>query len=217
MSKAAADFVAAQIIMKPNCHMGLTAGNTPLKMFDELVKLYKEHHVSYKNTTFYNLEEMADVPADDPSSLRVKYFNQLFLDHVDAATEQLVLPEGFVYGPEEACKKYDELMDNLPDGRLDMQVLGIGENAHIGLNMPNENLSGPAHIVINRVGRPLCAMGLHHIWLAKKILLIANGEAKADAIAKMINGPITTQAPASLLQLHPDVTVMLDKPAASLL
>lgn len=215
MSSAAADLVVAQLLLKPDCHLGLTAGQTPIGMFAELVKRYQEHHVSFADCTLYNLEEMADVPPEDPGSLRTKFFHKHFLDYVDATDEQLIMPNGFADGIDEACRKYDELMDNLPDGRLDMQILGIGPDAHIGMNRPNDNLVGPAHLVYNKAGHPTCAMGLRHIWFAKKLLLIANGEEKADAVAKMVNGPITTQAPASLLQLHPDVIVLLDKPAAS--
>ncbi len=214
MSSAAADLVAAQLLMKPDCHLGLTAGQTPIGMFAELVKRYQDHHVSFAGCTLYNLEEMADVPADDPASLRMKFFHKHFLDHVDATDSQLLLPDGFADGIEEACKKYDELMDRLPDGRLDMQILGIGADGHIGMNRPNENLTGAAHLVHNAAGHPTCAMGLRHIWFSKKILLLANGEAKAEAVAGMCHGPITTQVPASLLQLHPDVTVLLDKEAA---
>ena len=106
-------------------------------------------------------------------------------------------------------------MDSLPDGRLDMQVLGIGADAHIGMNRPKETLTAEAHVEYNKAGRPTCAMGLRHIMHAKKIIMIANGEEKAEAVAKMCNGPITTMAPASMLKMHPDVVVLLDKPAAS--
>ncbi len=215
MSRAAADLVAAQLLQKPNSHLGLTAGNTPIGMCAELVKLYKDHRVSFAECTLYNLEEMADVPPEDPNNLRHTFFHANLLDHVDAKDSQLVLPDGFADGIEEACKKYDELMDNLPEGRLDMQVLGIGADAHIGMNKPNETLTPEAHVVYNRAGRPTCAMGLHHMLLAKKIIMIANGEEKAEAVAKMCNGPITTMAPASMLRMHPDVVVLLDKPAAS--
>ncbi|MCF0108662.1 MAG: 6-phosphogluconolactonase, partial [Erysipelotrichaceae bacterium] len=135
----------------------------------------------------------------------------------DMTDEQLVMPDGFKYGIEEGCRMYDELMDNLPDGRLDFQVLGIGADGHIGMNKPMENMTAPAHMVMNAKGHPTCAMGLKHILHAKRILMIANGTDKADAVNKMINGPVTTQCPASLLQLHPDVVVLLDKEAASLL
>ena len=215
MSAAAADFLVAQLLMKPDCHMGLTAGATPQLMFDILVKRYQDKHVSFAKCTLYNLEEYVDVPSHDPATLRVGYFHRRLLDHVDATDEQLLMPDGYADGIEEACRKYDALMDSLPDGRLDFQLLGIGADAHIGMNKPNETLSGPAHPAQSVSGHTCAAMGLRHIWKAKKLLLIANGEAKAEAVAKMVNGPITTMAPASLLQLHPDVTIMLDAPAAS--
>ncbi len=213
MSSAAADLVVAQLLQKPGCHLGMTAGKTPVGMFSQLVKRYQEHHVSFAECTLYNLEEMADVAPGDPKNLR-SFFHSHFLDHVDAKDDQLLLPNGLAGGIDEECKKYDELMDRLPDGRLDMQILGIGEDGHIGMNRPNENLVAAAHLVNNAAGRPTCAMGLRHILLAKRIILLANGESKAEAVAKMCNGFITTQVPASLLQLHPDVTVLLDKEAA---
>lgn len=215
MSRAAADLVAAQLLQKPNSHLGLTAGNTPVGMCAELVKLYKEGHVSFAKCTMYNLEEMADIAPEDPDCLRNRFFHARLLDFVDADDKQLLLPNGFADGIEAACKKYDELMDSLPDGRLDFQVLGIGADAHIGMNRPKETLTPQAHVEYLKSGRPTCAMGLRHIMLAKRILMIANGEEKAEAVAKMCHGPITTMAPASLLQLHPDVVVLLDKPAAS--
>ncbi|MCI8517381.1 MAG: glucosamine-6-phosphate deaminase [Hungatella sp.] len=215
MSRAAADLVAAQLLQKPNCHLGLTAGSTPVGLCAELVKLYKDHRVSFSECTLYNLEEMADVPPEDPTALRNSFFHPHLLDHVDADDSQLKMPDGFADGLEEACKKYDALMDSLPEGRLDMQILGIGADAHIGMNLPNEKLTPEAHVVHSRKGNPICAMGVRHILLSKRIIMIANGEAKADAVAAMCHGPVTTLAPASLLQLHPDVVVLLDKPAAS--
>ena len=157
MSRAAADLVAAQLLQKPNCHLGLTAGSTPVGLCAELVKLYKDHRVSFSECTLYNLEEMADVPPEDPTALRNSFFHAHLLDFVDAE----------------------------------------------------------AHVVHSRKGNPICAMGVRHILLSKRIIMIANGEAKADAVAAMCHGPVTTLAPASLLQLHPDVVVLLDKPAAS--
>ena len=158
---------------------------------------------------------MADAAPEASNNLRHTFFHEHLLNYVDADDSQLLMPDGFTDGIDEACRKYDELMDNLPDGRLDMQILGIGEDAHIGMNRPNETLTAEAHLVYNKIGRPTCAMGLRHILLAKRIIMIANGEEKAEAVAKMVHGPLTTMAPASLLQLHPDVVVLLDKPAAS--
>ena len=105
MSRAAADLVAAQLLQKPNSHLGLTAGNTPIGMCAELVKLYKDHRVSFAECTLYNLEEMADVPPEDPNNLRHTFFHANLLDHVDAKDSQLVLPDGFADGIEEADRK----------------------------------------------------------------------------------------------------------------
>ena len=214
MSRAAANVVTAQLLLKPDSHVGLTAGKTPVGMFAELVRLYQNKTVSFADAWFYNLEEKIGVAKDDPSTCR-SYFHKHFMDETDVSPEKLLLPDSQPEDISAECQKYDRLLSSLPSSRLDMQILGIGADAHIGMNKPNETLISQAHVVYNRLGRPTCAMGLHHMLLAKKIIMIANGEEKAEAVAKMINGPITTMAPASMLQMHPDVVVLLDKPAAS--
>lgn len=213
MSRAAAQIAAAQILLKPDSRMGLTAGKTPVGMFKELVQFYQNKTISFKDAWFYNLEEKLGVAKDDPSTCR-SYFHKHFIEDTDALPERLLLPDSCAADIPLECRKYESLLDNLPEGRLDMQILGIGEDAHIGMNRPNESLNPFTHKEIRPTGEYV-AMGVRHILLAKRILLIANGESKAQAVASMFQQEISSAVPATLLKLHPDVIVLVDKPAAS--
>ena len=210
MSRAAADFVIAQLLLKPESHIGLTAGKTPIGMFAALVDSYRSGAVGFGQATFYNLEEKFGLAADDPATCR-NYFHRHLLDHTDITDDQPA--DNLV----KACTTYDELLRSLPGHRLDMQILGIGENAHIGMNHPREALPLGVHKE-TRGTVEYAAMGLRNILCAERILLIANGTSKAQAVADMCRGDVVTTAiPATLLQLHPDVTVLLDCEAAALL
>lgn len=213
MCQAAADLVAAQLLLKPDSHLGLTAGKTPVGMFAELIKLYQAGRVSFSNAWFYNLEEKMGVAPQDELSCH-SYLHRHLLDHVDAKPERLRLPDGLSQDVEEECVRYEALLNSLPDGRLDMQILGIGSDAHIGMNRPAQALTSACH----RVERPAftyAAMGVRSILLAKRIVLMANGEDKAQAVADMCGGTISAEVPATLLQLHPEVTILLDRGAAA--
>ena len=216
MSRAAADFVIAQLLLKPESHIGLTAGKTPVGMFAALVDSYRSGAVGFGQATFYNLEEKFGLAADDPATCR-NYFHRHLLDHTDITDDQLLLPDQPVDDLAQACAAYDALLKSLPGHRLDMQILGIGENAHIGMNHPKEALPLGVHKE-TRGPVEYAAMGLRNILCAERILLIANGTGKAQAVADMCRGDVVTTAiPATLLQLHPDVTVLLDCEAAALL
>jgi glucosamine-6-phosphate deaminase len=213
MSRAAANIVSAQLLLKPDSHVGLTAGKTPVGMFANLVRLYQNKTISFADAWFYNLEEKIGAAKDDPSTCR-SYFHKHFMDETDASPERLLLPDSQSQDIAAECEKYDLLLNNLPGGRLDMQILGIGEDAHIGMNRPNEALNPATHKELRPSGEYI-AMGVSHILLAKRILLIANGESKAQAVADMFAQGISSAVPATLLKLHPNVIVLLDKPAAS--
>lgn len=216
MSRSAADQVAAQLLVKPDSHLGLTAGKTPLGMFAELVKLFREGRISFARAHFYNLEEMVGWGPEDEASC-CRYLRRNLIDLTDADPKNLLLPNGLSSDIDSECAKYDALFDALPDGRLDMQVLGIGSDGHIGCNRPQEKLHVESHNVRLGPDRYAAAMGMRSILLAKRLVLVANGKDKAQAVADMCGGVITTAVPATFLQLHPDVTVILDKDAASLI
>lgn len=216
MSRAAAELVAAQLLIQPDSHVGLTAGSTPVGMFAELVRIYQEGGtLSFSQARFYNLEEKMGLPPEDESTCR-SYLHRHLLDHVDASADQLLLPDSMAHDVETACTDYEALFRSLPGGRLDLQILGIGKDAHIGMNRPNQALIAACHPVQTESAL-YAAMGVSSILLARRIILLANGESKAQAVANMCTGQVTTAIPATLLQLHPNVVVLLDKPAASLL
>jgi 6-phosphogluconolactonase/Glucosamine-6-phosphate isomerase/deaminase len=214
VSRAAADLIAAQLLLKPDSHLGLTAGSTPVGMFKELITLYKEGSVSFADAWFYNLEEMVGFGPEDEGSC-YKYLRDHLLDHVDAKLEHLRLPDGLAEDIDNECEKYEALFNGLPEGRLDMQVLGLGTDAHIGMNKPDTELLTECYHVNPGTSHSAVAMGMRSMLLAKRIVLIATGENKAQAVAEMCSKKITTQAPATFLQLHPDVTIIVDKAAAS--
>lgn len=215
MSRAAADFVIAQLLLKPESHIGLTAGKSPVGMFAALVESYQNGTAHFEQATFYNLEEKFSLPADDPATCR-SYFHRHLLDHTNITDAQLLLPDQPADDLDKACEVYDALLRSLPGHRLDMQILGIGENAHIGMNQPNETLPLRVHRE-TRGTVEYAAMGLRDILCAERILLIANGANKAQAVADMCRDMVSTAIPATLLQLHPDVTVLLDREAAAML
>ena len=213
MSRAAADLITAQLLIKPNSRLGLTAGSTPIGMFAELVKLYREGSVSFNEAWLYNLEEKSGLPRMDEQTCRT-YFHRHLLDHVDGRDDHLILPDSQAIDLKAESARYEEILTSLPNGRLDMQVLGIGSDAHIGMNRPNQTLEPRCHPESRESGMYI-AMGVGTILQSERIVLLANGESKAQAVADMCGSKITTMVPASLLQLHADVTILLDKPAAS--
>ena len=214
MSRAAADFVIAQLLLKPESHIGLTAGKTPVGMFAALSESCRAGAVGFERATFYNLEEKFGLAADDPATCR-NYFHRHLLDLTGITDAQLLLPDQPADDLGKACAAYDALLYALPGHRLDMQILGIGENAHIGMNHPNEALPLGVHRE-TRGTVEYAAMGLRNILCSERILLLASGAGKAQAVADMCRGDVVTTAiPATLLQLHPDVTVLLDREAAA--
>lgn len=215
MSQSAADFVAAQLLLKPDSQMGLTAGNTPVGMYDKLVKLYEDGRISFAKASFYNLEEYIGLGREHKDSC-YQYLFQHLISRVDANSKKLILPDGLASDILHESEKYDALFSSLPDGRLDMQIIGIGPDGHIGCNRPAEKLIASCHNVdFGPDSYNVIAMGMRSIMLSKRILLLANGSGKAHAVADMCGGKITTFVPATFLQLHPDVTVLLDREAAA--
>lgn len=214
MSAAAAGYTAQMLREKPDCRLGLTAGKTPVGMFAELVKLYRAGELSFKDAWLYNLEEACGLPAGAPGTCR-SYFHEHLMDAAGIADERLVLPDGMNPDLAGECAKYEAVLCALPGGRLDVQILGIGADAHIGMNRPAPELSLDVSLKLSGDGAQYIAMGVGSILLARHILLIANGADKAQAVADMFSRELSTAVPATLLRLHPDVTVMLDSAAAS--
>lgn len=230
MSKAAAEFMAAVMKEKNDCVLGLATGGTPVGMYKDLINMYNEGKVDFSKVTCINLDEYIGLNGEHSQSYRY-FMNKNLFDHVNVDKSRTFVPNGMAEDIEKECKAYDERIENI--GGIDIQLLGIGPNGHIGFNEPNEYLTTATHLTSlkestieanarffdneDEVPRQAITMGLGGIMKAKKILLIASGKNKAEVLAALSSGKITTKIPATLLQVHPDVTVIVDEDAASLI
>lgn len=228
MSKKAAAMMASQIILKPESVLGLATGDTPLGMYKELIRMYNENMIDFSKVKTFNLDEYYGLGKDSNQSYNYYMTNNLF-KHINIDTENINIPNGMVKNIEEECISYEKRIKEA--GGIDIQVLGIGVNGHIGFNEPDVNFEAETHLVnldektiesnsrffkcIEEVPTKAISMGIKTIMHSKKIVLLANGASKADAIAKTVNGKISPEVPASILQLHQDVAIIVDKEAAS--
>ena len=230
MSTVAARIVAGQLYLKPNSVLGLATGSTPEGMYANLVKVHQSVGLDFSEVISFNLDEYIGLDKENEQSYYYFMHKHLF-DHVNIKPENIHIPNGNPENLEEECKKYDKLIE--AKGGIDLQVLGIGQNAHIGFNEPDIKFEATTHKVKldeetikanarffeheEDVPKYAISMGIKTIMLAKKIILLASGKNKAEAIYKAIYGSVRPDAPASILQLHQDVVVIVDKDAASLL
>lgn len=215
---------------KPNAVLGLATGASPVKTYEKLIEAYKEGRVSFKDVTTFNLDEYYNLPRDNENSYYTFMHKNLF-DHIDIKEENIHIPDGNPENPAEYCASYDNAIDLA--GGIDIQILGIGRNGHIGFNEPSDKFSEGTYkvalsqstIEANRIyfesedvmPKEAITMGVQNILKAKKIILIATGKYKADAIAKTVNGKMTPECPASILQEHSDTLIFTDPEAAALL
>jgi glucosamine-6-phosphate deaminase len=222
----AAGLFVSLLQTKPRAVLGMATGNTPIGVYNELIRAYRSGRVSFRQATSFNLDEYAGLPEDHPQCYHV-YMRQHLFDHIDLPLERAFLPRGGAADLEEECARYDRLLEQY--GSIDLQLLGIGLNGHIGFNEPAPSLTGGTHIVKlheetrrsnahyfshpDEVPTHAVTMGVAQILQARTILLVAYGAEKADIVHRALTGPITTELPASLLQLHPQVIVMLDAEA----
>ncbi|SHK75583.1 glucosamine-6-phosphate deaminase [Clostridium cavendishii DSM 21758] len=229
MSKLAAQEMANVVQNKPEAVLGLATGGTPVAMYKELIKMNKEGQVDFSKVTSINLDEYVGLSGNHDQSYRY-FMNTNLFNHINIDKTKTFVPNGLAEDIEKECKEYDERIANL--GGIDCQLLGIGNNGHVGFNEPNEELSLGTHLTslkedtikanarffnsIDEVPTQAVTMGLGGIMKAKKIILIASGEGKAEIIEKLLKGKITTQVPASMLQMHNNVVVIVDEAAAKL-
>ncbi len=228
MSCRAAQIIAAEITHDPACVLGLATGSTPVGAYQYLVDWYKKGCISFKDVRSVNLDEYKGLKPDHDQSYR--YFMQTNLfDHVDIVPENTRVPDGLAADPDAECARYDEYIRSL--GYASLQLLGIGRNGHIGFNEPGDCFIKETHVVDlaestidansrffatrDDVPRQAFSMGIGAIMGAKKVLLVASGEDKADAVCRSVCGPITPQCPGSILQLHKDVVLVADEAALS--
>ena len=230
MSRKAANILSSQIIMKPDCTLGLATGSSPIGIYDQLVEWYKKGDLDFSEVTTVNLDEYKGLSKDNDQSYYY-FMHQHLFDRVNINPNKTYLPNGMEMDSQKETKRYTELIQSL--GGIDMQLLGIGHNGHIGFNEPGTSFEKDVHCVdltqdtieankrffasADDVPKQAYTMGIKTIMHAKKIVLIANGIKKAPIIQKAFFGPVTPQVPASILQLHNDVTLIADEEALSCL
>ena len=230
MSRKAANIISAQVIMKPNCVLGLATGSTPIGTYDQLVEWYNKGDLDFSEVTTVNLDEYKGLPRTNDQSYYY-FMHQHLFDRVNIDPERTNVPNGMEPDAEKECGRYEELIRSL--GGVDLQLLGLGHNGHIGFNEPGEAFEKETHCVdltestieankrffasADDVPKQAYTMGIGTIMKAKKIVLLANGAKKAQTIYDTVYGPITPKVPASILRLHPDVTIFVDEEAGALL
>lgn len=223
LSKKAADIIAAQVILKPNCVLGLATGSSPVGAYKELVKKNKAGEIDFKDVTSVNLDEYKGLDGTHDQSYRY-FMNTNLFDHVNIDKANTFVPNGKAEDVKAECEAYDDRIKKIG---IDLQLLGIGFDGHIGFNEPDTCFAKETHVVDLHestikanarffeseadVPRQAVTMGMMSIMSAKKILLVANGEGKKEIVEKAFFGPVTPEVPASILQLHPDVTVIYSK------
>lgn len=229
MSRKAANIISAQVIMKPNCVLGLATGGTPVGAYAQLVDWYNKGDIDFSEVTTVNLDEYRGLPKEHPESYWSFMHRNLF-DHVNIRPEAINLPDGTNMDADAECARYDAVIHNV--GGVDLQLLGIGNDGHIGFNEPNEYFSKGTHCVnltestieankrffasADDVPRQAYTMGVQTIMLARRIVLVVSGENKAKTVREAFFGPVTPRVPASILQLHTDVSIVADEAALSL-
>jgi glucosamine-6-phosphate deaminase len=230
MSKKAALMVASQITLKTDSNLGLATGATPLAMYEKLIEMYKQNEVDFSEVQSFNLDEYCGLEADHPNSYHF-YMNDNFFKEINIKKENIHIPDGSAEDFDKECRNYEESIKKARG--IDLQILGIGSNGHIGFNEPAESLNVATEVVDlteetiaansryfeseSEVPKKAISMGMATILKADRIVLLASGKNKAEAIKNTVSGKISTQVPASLLQTHPEITVLLDQEAASLL
>lgn len=228
MSLRAAEMIAELVRQKPRTVLGLATGSTPLGTYQELIRMHREEGLDFSNVITFNLDEYCGLPPNNPQSYHY-YMHENFFRHINIDPSNVHIPDGMSADMEKYCINYDEQIKKM--GGIDLQLLGIGRNGHIGFNEPAEELFVSTHLTgltkdtieansrffnnMEEVPQEAITMGLGPIMQAKKILLLANGEGKAEIIGRLLNqSKVTTKIPASFLWLHKDAAIIMDEAAA---
>lgn len=226
MSRKAANILSAQVIMKPNCVLGLATGSTPLGIYRQLIDWYQKGDLDFAEVRTVNLDEYCGLAPDNIQSYHY-YMQENFFKHINILPENTCLPDGLATDSAAECSRYNRHIHQL--GGVDLQLLGLGLNGHIGFNEPGGAFEKETHLVSltqstidansrffdrpEDVPKYAYTMGIKSIMQARRILLVACGESKAQILYDIIHGPITPAIPASVLQLHNDVTIVADRAA----
>ena len=230
MSHRVASILAAQVMLKPDCVLGLATGSTPVGAYKQLVEWYKNGDLDFAQVRSINLDEYVGLAPTHDQSYRYFMQSNLF-DHVNIVPANTNVPNGLAEDAAEECRRYNEVIHTL--GPIDLQLLGMGHNGHIGFNEPADAFELETHVVdltdttiqanarffasADEVPRQAMTMGIQTIMQAKKVLVAVSGKDKAEIVKKAFTGPVTPNVPASILQMHPDVILVGDKAALSLL
>lgn len=228
LSKHAADIIQATIENKPDCVLGLATGGTPIGTYQQLIDRFREGKIDFSKVTTFNLDEYYGLSSDHEQSYHFFMFEQLFR-HINVPPERVHIPFGLPEDIETHCQYYEQVIQDA--GGIDLQILGIGENGHIGFNEPGPSLQTGTHLVplsqetiransryfasIQEVPKKAITMGIRTIFQARRIVLLASGANKAAMIRRLLDDNITTEVPATLLKLHPDLTILVDQEAGS--
>ena len=230
MSRRAAAIIAAQVVLKPDCVLGLATGGTPVGIYKNLVNWYQGGDLDFSEVTSVNLDEYRGLPREHKESYWSFMHRNLF-DYVNMNPNHINLPDGMNMDADAECARYDRVIESV--GGIDLQLLGIGHDGHIGFNEPSNAFDLGTHCVKltdetidanqrffnNReeVPREAYTMGTRTIMQARKVLMVVSGKDKAEIIKKAFYGPVTPEVPASILQIHPDFTLVADEDALSLI
>ena len=228
LSRKAANIISAQVILKPESVLGLATGSSPLGIYRQLIIWYEKGDLDFSATTAVNLDEYCNLPPDNPQSYHA-FMRQNFFDHINIKPENTNVPNGLAEDPDAECIRYNKVIADL--GGVDLQVLGMGHNGHIGFNEPEEAFELETHVVNltentieanarffaskDEVPRKAITMGIKSIMQARHILVVVSGADKADIVKAAFTGPVTPKVPASILQMHPNVSLVGDAAALS--
>ncbi len=230
MSRMAANIISAQVIMKPDCVLGLATGSTPIGTYKQLIRWYEKGDLDFSNVTTINLDEYKGLSPESDQSYRY-FMNKNLFDSININKNNTYVPDGLEEDREKACSDYNKIIKS--HGGVDLQLLGLGNNGHIGFNEPGEAFEKETHCVklsestvnansrffdnIDDVPKEAYTMGIKAIMQARKIIIVVNGSGKAEIVKEAFTGPVTPKVPASVLQLHNDVTLIGDREALALL
>lgn len=230
MSRKAANIISAKIIIKPDSILGLATGSTPKGTYKQLIEWYNKGDIDFSKTKSVNLDEYKNLSSSNEQSYAY-FMQENFFNHINIDKNNTFIPNGLAQNPEQECARYDSVIKDL--GGIDLQLLGIGSNGHIGFNEPSDHFKKGTHLVelaketvlansrffnnIDEVPKFAYSMGIQSIMYAKSILLLASGKEKAEAVYQLFKGNISPKVPATILQLHPNVTVIADEDACQLL